>query len=62
MLQRHRSDSSHILREPEIEISEKLTYVEELIEIFDRKVKELRNKEISIVKVKWSHHPSKEAT
>ena len=62
MLRRYRSDPSHIIQEPEIEISEKLTYVEEPIEILDRKVKQLRNKEIPIVKVKWSHHSPKEAT
>ena len=62
MLRRYRSDLSHIIQEPEIEISEKLTYIEEPIEILDRKVKQLRNKVISIVKVKWSHHSLKEAT
>ena len=36
--------------------------MEEPIEILDRKVKQLRNKEIPIVKVKWSHHSPKEAT
>ena len=62
MLRRYRSDPSHIVQEPEIEISEKLTYVEEPVEILDRKVKQLRTKAIPIVKVRWSHHSSKEAT
>ncbi|KAL0313196.1 UNVERIFIED_CONTAM: Retrovirus-related Pol polyprotein from transposon [Sesamum radiatum] len=61
-LRRYRSDPSHILREPEIEISENLSYVEEPIEILDRTVKKLRSKEIPIVKVKWSHHSPKEVT
>ncbi|KAL0463175.1 UNVERIFIED_CONTAM: Transposon Tf2-12 polyprotein [Sesamum latifolium] len=56
MLQRYRSDPSHILRESEIEISKGLTYVEEPTEILDRGMKRLRNKEIPMVKVKWSHH------
>ncbi|KAL0409677.1 UNVERIFIED_CONTAM: Transposon Tf2-11 polyprotein [Sesamum radiatum] len=51
-----------ILREPEVEISEGLTYIEEPIEILDRSIKRLRNKEISMVKVKWSHHSPREAT
>ena len=51
-----------MIQEPKIEITKKLTYVEEPIEILDRKVKQLRNKEILIVKVKWSHHSPKEAT
>ncbi|KAL0286613.1 UNVERIFIED_CONTAM: hypothetical protein Sangu_2726400 [Sesamum angustifolium] len=62
MLRRYRSDPSHILREPEIEISEGLTYVEEPIEILDRSIKKLRNKEIPMVKVRWSHHSPREAT
>ncbi|KAL0378532.1 UNVERIFIED_CONTAM: Transposon Tf2-11 polyprotein [Sesamum radiatum] len=62
MLRRYRSDPSHVLREPEIEISEELTYVEEPTEILDRSVRKLRNKEIPMVKVKWSHHSPREAT
>ena len=62
MLRWYWSDPRHIIQEPEIEISKKLTYVEEPIEILDRKVKQLRNKEIPIVKVKWSHHSPREAT
>ncbi|KAL2226759.1 UNVERIFIED_CONTAM: hypothetical protein Sindi_2034600 [Sesamum indicum] len=62
MLRRYRSDPSHILHEPEMEISEGLTYVEEPTEILDRSIKKLRNKEIPMVKVKWSHHSPREAT
>ncbi|KAL2232344.1 UNVERIFIED_CONTAM: Transposon Tf2-11 polyprotein [Sesamum indicum] len=62
MLRRYRSDPSHILHEPDIQISEGLTYVEEPTEILDRSIKKLRNKEISMVKVKWSHHSPREAT
>ena len=61
MLRWYRSDLSHIIQEPEIEIFEKLTYVEEPIEILDGMVKQLRSKEIPIVQVKWSHHSPKEA-
>ncbi|KAL0288847.1 UNVERIFIED_CONTAM: Transposon Tf2-11 polyprotein [Sesamum angustifolium] len=46
MLRRYRTDPTHILRELEIEISKELTYVEETIEILDRSIKKLRNKEI----------------
>ncbi|KAL0401278.1 UNVERIFIED_CONTAM: hypothetical protein Slati_4157700 [Sesamum latifolium] len=62
LLRRYRSDPSHILRESEIEISEGLTYVEEPTEILDWSIKRLRNKKISMVKVKWSHHSPREAT
>ncbi|KAL0405616.1 UNVERIFIED_CONTAM: hypothetical protein Slati_3875500, partial [Sesamum latifolium] len=46
MLRRYRSDPSHVVRDPEIEVSENLTYIEEPIEILDRTVKKLRNKDI----------------
>ncbi|KAL2223980.1 UNVERIFIED_CONTAM: Transposon Tf2-12 polyprotein [Sesamum indicum] len=62
MLRRYRSDPSHIIQEPEIEISEELTYVEEPAEILDRNVRKLRNKDIPMVKVRWSHHSPREAT
>ncbi|KAL0455612.1 UNVERIFIED_CONTAM: Transposon Tf2-12 polyprotein [Sesamum latifolium] len=59
---KYRSDPSHILRESEIEISEGMTYVEEPTEILDRSIKRLRNKEIPMVKVKWSYHSPRETT
>ncbi|KAL0282322.1 UNVERIFIED_CONTAM: Transposon Ty3-G Gag-Pol polyprotein [Sesamum angustifolium] len=62
MLRRYRSDPSHILHELEIAVSEGLTYVEEPIEILDRSIKKLRNKEMPMVKVRWSHHSPREAT
>ncbi|KAK4395968.1 Retrovirus-related Pol polyprotein from transposon.6 [Sesamum angolense] len=62
MLRRYRSDPNYIIREPEIEITEELTYVEEPTEILDRSVRKLRNKEISMVKVKWGHHSPRELT
>ena len=63
MLRRYRSDPMHVLRESEMEITEKLTYVEEPIEILGREIKKLRRKEIPMVRVKWSHHRTpREAT
>ena len=62
MLRRYRSDPSHVLKVPEIEVSEQLTYIEEPVEVLDRQVRKLRSKEIPMVKVKWSQHSSKEAT
>ena len=61
MLRRYRSDPSHVIQEPEVEILEDLTYQEKPIEILDRMVRKLRSKEIPMVKVKWNHHSSKEA-
>ena len=51
MLRRYRSDLRHIIKIPKIEVSEKLTYVKEPIEILDRQVRKLRCKEIPMIKV-----------
>ncbi|KAL0295083.1 UNVERIFIED_CONTAM: Transposon Tf2-11 polyprotein [Sesamum angustifolium] len=50
MMRRYRSDPSHVIHEPEVEISEELTYMEEPAEILDRSVRKLKNKEIPMVK------------
>jgi len=39
-----------------------LTYEEEPIPILAQEVKELRNKQIPLVKVLWKHHNIEEAT
>ena len=62
MLQRYQSDPSHVVSSETIELRLDLTYEEEPIEILARKVKELRNKKISLVKVLWRNHKIKEAT
>ena len=62
MVRRYRSDPSHVIQEPEIAMSEDLTYQEQPVEILDRMVRKLRNKEIPMVKVKCNYHSSKEAT
>ena len=51
MFKKYHSDLSHILQPENIEIDETLTYEEKPIKILDRKVKELRNKRIPLVKV-----------
>nr|XP_027067838.1 uncharacterized protein LOC113693508 [Coffea arabica] len=45
-----------------IEIDEALTYEEKPVQVLDRKVKELRNKQIPLVKVLWKNHGVEEAT
>ena len=62
MLRRYRSEPSHIIKIPKIEVSKQLTYVEEPVEILDKQIRKLRSKEIPMVKVKWSQHSPKEAT
>ena len=62
MLRRYMSDPSHVVSLETIELRPDLTYEEELIEILDREVKELRNKRILLVKVLWRNHKTKEST
>ncbi|KAG8499058.1 hypothetical protein CXB51_005458 [Gossypium anomalum] len=56
MLRRYRSDPSHVIPLSEIDIQSDMTYEEKLIRILAHKVKELRNKKISLVKVMWHRH------
>ena len=62
MLRRYRSDPSHVLKDSEVEISENLGYVEEPVKIVDRRIKQLRQREIPMVKIVWKHHGIEEAT
>ena len=51
MRKKYHLDPSHILQPENIEIDEVLTYEEKPVKVLDRKVKELRNKQILLVKV-----------
>ena len=62
MLRKYLPDDSYVLQSPAIEVDPRMTYVEEPIAILDRQVRKLRSKEISSVKVLWSHHGEEEAT
>ncbi|KAA3466359.1 DNA/RNA polymerase superfamily protein [Gossypium australe] len=62
MLRRYRSDPSYVIVPTEVEIQPDMTYGEELIKIFAREVKQLRNKSIALVKVLWKRHGVEEAT
>ena len=63
MLQRYRSNESHILPMEEIQqVQEDLSYDEEPKAILAREVKQLLNKQVPLVKVLWQHHGREEAT
>ena len=62
MLQKSIADPSHILRYPEFEVTPDLRQEVEPERILESSKKELRNKVIRMVKVKWKGHPIKEAT
>ena len=50
MLRKYRYDESHILSMQEIQVQEDLSYDEEKKEILAREVKQLRNKQVPLVK------------
>ena len=62
ILKQYHPDPSYILQPKSIEIDETLTYEEKPVKLLDRKVKELRNKRIPLVKVLWRNHGIEEAT
>ena len=62
MLRRYRSDPSHVLKDSEVTLSENLSYAEEPVKIVDRRIKQLRQREIPMVKIAWKHHGVEEAT
>ena len=62
MLRKFVSDPSKVLSEPDVEVQEDLTYVEQPVRIIDTQIRKLRNKEIPMVKVLWNHHNMEECT
>ena len=56
MLRKYTPDPSHMLAHDTISLREDLTYKEDLVQMLDREVKSLRNKEIALVKVLWNNH------
>ena len=62
MLRRYRSDPSHILSVQDIQVQEDFTFDEEPKAILDREIRQLRNKQVPLVKVLWQHHGMEEAT
>ena len=62
MLRRYRSDTSHILPVQDIQVLEDFTFDEEPKAILDREIRQLRNKQVPLVKVLWQHHSMEEVT
>ena len=60
MLRRYHS--SHILLVQDIQVQSNFTFDEESTAILDREIKQLRNKQVTLVKVFWQHHGVEEAT
>ena len=61
MLRKYRSDESHILPVQEVQVQQDFSYDEEPKAILAREVKQLQNKQVSLVKILWQHHGREEA-
>ena len=62
MLRRYRSNESHILPVQNVQVQSDFTYDEEPKAILAREVKQLRNKQVPLIKVLWQHHGIEEVT
>ncbi|GJR98945.1 hypothetical protein Tco_0271119 [Tanacetum coccineum] len=56
------SNESLVIPMKELRLDDKLNFIEELVEIMDRKVKQLRQSRITIVKVRWNSKRGQEFT
>ena len=56
LLRKYISDESHILPVQEVQVQQDFFYDEEPKAILARELKQLRNKQIPLVKVLWQHH------
>ena len=61
-LRRYRSKPSHILQQQPIELQPDLTYEEEPSQILGREVRQLRSRQIPMVKIQWARHTPAEDT
>ncbi|XP_073154215.1 uncharacterized protein [Henckelia pumila] len=62
MLRKYVSNPSHVLSVEPLQLSPHMMYEERPIRILDRQERRLRNKSISIIKVRWQNHSDEEAT
>lgn len=56
------SDPSHVMDYAPLQLESNLTYIEEPVQILDRKEQELQTKRIPIVNVLWRTHNIEEAS
>ena len=54
------ADDSAVIPLDDIQLDDRLNYVERPVAILDRKTKALRNKVVSLVKVQWQHRKGSE--
>ena len=61
-LRKYVPDPDHAIILEALELAENQAYEERPVQILDRRVKYLHNKQIPLVKVLWANHTSSEAT
>ncbi|KAL6579116.1 hypothetical protein OROMI_009332 [Orobanche minor] len=61
VLRRYVHDPEHVCNYEELQVAGNLTYEEVPIAILERKIRKLRNKDVSLIKVQWSRHGMNEA-
>ena len=62
MLKKYMGDADQVIEPQTVQVQEDLSYESRLIQIIDRDIKRLRNKEIPLVKVLWQNQRLEEAT
>ncbi|WMV58858.1 hypothetical protein MTR67_052243 [Solanum verrucosum] len=62
MLKKYVGDPTSVVPLEGLEVDESLSYQEVPVEILDRQMKELRNKEVAYVKVSWKNYTVEGAT
>jgi len=62
MLKRYLPDSNHVIEYEPIEIQPDLSFVEQPVQILDKKERVLRNKSVSLVRVLWRNPKVEEST
>ena len=62
MWRKYIANPSHVLQPQVVELSDDLTYEECLVAIVDRQVRQLRTKDIPMVKVLWSNHSAEDCS
>ena len=61
-MRKYLPDPTHKIQCEQIDLQPDGTFTEGPLQIVDRRLKTLRNKEIPLVKVLWRHHGEEEAT
>ena len=62
MLKHYLPDSNHVIEYEPIEIQPDLSFVEQPVQILDKKERVLRNKSVSLVRVLWRNPKVEEST